>query len=342
MRSHVRTAAVLLVAAVLVALFLRGVDLRRVGADIVRAEPAWLAVGLVLTFVNLAIRSYRWRYLLEPLGHTTFGESFRATAVGFAASAVLPARAGEVIRPYFIARLASRNPRMTTAGAFATIVLERILDVVTVLALLGSYVLLFGRSAGAINPTAFAWLTWIGLTAAALAAVVLVALFVLSGDPARLGRAAERVARLVPVLSAFLVRLVENFAHGLAVVRRPSRLLVALLWSFPLWLSIAAGLWAVTKAFRITMPFTGSFVLVALLALGVAVPTPGAVGGFHAAYRYGTTTFFGAPDASAVGAGIVAHLFSVGPTLLLGLWFAGRAGLDIAQLSRINSRSGTL
>src|SRR5690349_14834396 len=110
MRSHVRTAVVLLVAAALVGLFLRGVDLRRVGRDIVDAEPRWLAIGLLLTFVNLAIRSYRWQYLLEPLGQTTFGESFRATAVGFAASAVLPARAGEVIRPYFLSRLASRHP----------------------------------------------------------------------------------------------------------------------------------------------------------------------------------------------------------------------------------------
>ena len=342
MRSHVRTAVVLLVAAALVALFLRGVDLRRVGRDIVDAEPQWLAIGLSLTFVNLAIRSYRWRYLLEPLGETTFGESFRATAVGFAASAVLPARAGEVIRPYFLSRLASRHPRMTTAGAFATIILERILDVVTVLALLGSYVLVFGRSAGAANPTAFAWLTWVGTTAAAVACLSLAALFFLARDPARSGRTAERVARLVPALSTFVGRILENFAHGLAIVRRPRRLFVALLWSVPLWLSIAGGLWAVTVAFRISMPFTGSFVLVALLALGVAVPTPGAVGGFHAAYRYGATTFFGASDASAVGAAIVAHLFSVGPTLLLGLWFAGAAGLDIVQLSRINSRGGAL
>src|SRR5215472_15485824 len=141
MRSHLRTVVVLLVAAALVALFLSGVDLRRVGRDIVQAEPTWLAMGLGLSLVSLAIRSYRWRYLLEPLGHTTFSESFRATAVGFAASAVLPARAGEVIRPYFVARLASRHERMTASGAFATIILERILDVITVLVLLAAYVL---------------------------------------------------------------------------------------------------------------------------------------------------------------------------------------------------------
>ena len=55
------------------------------------------------------------------------------------------------------------------------------------------------------------------------------------------------------------------------------------------------------------MPFTGSFLLIALLVVGVAVPTPGAVGGFHEAFRIGATMFYGAPDDAAVGAAIVLH-----------------------------------
>ena len=40
-----------------------------------------------------------------------------------------------------------------------------------------------------------------------------------------------------------------------------------------------------TIAFGIDMPFSGTFLLQALLVIGVAVPTPGAVGSFHEAYR---------------------------------------------------------
>src|SRR6058998_4056529 len=134
MRFHTRTIVVVAAAAALLALFLRNVDLWRVGAEIVRARPEWLALSLVTMVVNLAIRALRWQYLLEPLGRTSFASSFRATAVGFAASSVLPARAGEVIRPYFLARQArhDQHGRMTATGAFATIILERLLDVVTV------------------------------------------------------------------------------------------------------------------------------------------------------------------------------------------------------------------
>ena len=92
----------------------------------------------------------RWQYLLEPLGATSFGNAFRATAVGFAASSVLPARAGEVIRPYFLAR----HERMSATGAFATIILERLLDLVTVLVLLAAFVFVFGRDVATGQPDA--------------------------------------------------------------------------------------------------------------------------------------------------------------------------------------------
>ena len=78
---------------------------------------------------------------------------------------------------------------------------------------------------------------------------------------------------------------------------------MALFWSFPLWLAIAAETWAVTRAFGIDMPFTGTFLLQALLVIGVAVPTPGGVGSYHEAYRFGVTTFFGAPNDAGGGRG---------------------------------------
>jgi hypothetical protein len=45
--------------------------------------------------------------------------------------------------------------------------------------------------------------------------------------------------------------------------------------------------------------------------------------------------FFGAPDSAAVGAAIVLHLFSVGPALLLGLFYAAQAGLNVSAMRRL-------
>jgi len=342
MRSHLRTIIVLAVAVALIALFLHNVDLWRVLTAIVQAKPEWLALSIATMLVNLAIRALRWQYLLEPLGHTSFMSSFRATAVGFAASSVLPARAGEVIRPYFLARQApaDQKGRMTATGAFATIILERLLDMVTVLILLASLVFVFGKDLAGVNPTGFALIKWAGASAAAISFTVLAVLFVLAGDPARLGRTMARLEQVVPSrLAGLIAKIAEKFARGLGAIRSPSRLLIALAWSFPLWLSIALGIWAVAEAFRFAIPFTGSFLLVALLVLGVAVPTPGAVGGFHEAFRVGATMFYGAPDDAAVGAAIVLHLFSIMPALLLGLVFAAQEGLNVGSMRRLANQA---
>ena len=194
MRSHARTIVVLALAVGLVALFLRNVDLGGVVDGILHARPEWLALSLATTFANLAIRALRWQYLLQPLGRTTFANAFRATAVGFAANNLLPARAGEVIRPYFLAR----HEQMSATGAFATIILERLLDTMTVLMLLASYVFLFGRDVAFTNPTGFKAVKWAGASAAVLSMVALVVLFVLAKDPARLGTTIERLAKVVP------------------------------------------------------------------------------------------------------------------------------------------------
>ena len=186
MRSHLRTIVVLALAAGLVAVFLHNIEIRRVASEIARARVEWLVLSLLAVFLSLAIRALRWQYLLEPLGVTSFANAFRATAVGFAASTLLPARAGEVIRPYFLAR----RERISATGAFATIIVERLLDVVTVLTLLASFVFVFGRDM-ARKPSLFAGLKWAGGSAGA-GLLVLLVFSSCRGRSERLGRAMAR------------------------------------------------------------------------------------------------------------------------------------------------------
>lgn len=335
MRSHVGTVLVLVVAAVLVVIFLSNVNLWGVAREIAGARPAWLALSLTAMVASLAIRALRWQYLLDPLGKVGFGNAFRATAVGFAASTVLPARAGEVIRPYFLAR----HERMSATGAFATIIVERLIDLIVVLTLLASFVFVFGREVTAANPAVFAGVKWAGGTAAAGSLAVLSLLFVLAGDPARLAQTMTRLEQVLPsALAGLIARVAEKFAIGLGVVRRPRRLLIALGWSFPLWIVIAGGIWSVAVAFQLQVPFTGSFLLLSALVIGVAVPTPGAVGGFHEAFRLAATAFFGASNQAAVGAAIVLHALTVGPSLVLGLYFAAQVGLNLSKMRELAGR----
>ena len=90
-----------------------------------------------------------------------------------------------------------------------------------------------------------------------------------------------------------------------------------------------------TRAFGIDMPFTGSFLLIALLIVGVSVPTPGGVGGFEAAVQIGLTSFYGVPNDRAVGAALVLHAVSLLPTIVLGFLFVIQDGLGFGGMRNL-------
>jgi uncharacterized membrane protein YbhN (UPF0104 family) len=206
------------------------------------------------------------------------------------------------------------------------------MDMVTVLALFAVFVLTADPATISAQPAHLARVKAGGLLAAAVAFVAMTTAFVAAGHPERLGRWALRIEHVLPARLARLVaKFVESFTQGLGVMRQPRRLLVSLALSVPLWLSIAAGIWLTSLAFHITFPYVGSFLVMTILVVGVAMPTPGAVGGFHAAYQIAVHSFFGAPDDRAVGAAIVLHAVSFLPVTLLGLFFMARDGLSLSR-----------
>jgi len=329
MRQHLRTIVILVCTIGLLALFLRQANLAEVWNEIRAASPVDLALALASTAALYVFRSWRWRTMLLPLGPVRFRTAARATVIGFALSALLPARPGEVLRPYLLAR----REGLSATSAFATIFLERLLDLVTMLLLFGVFVLMADPSASSADPALYRTVQVGGLAAGATSLVGLGFVFFMAGHPDRLGTLTRKAERFLPArLAHALGHAVERFAEGFAVMRRPSALVEALVLSLPVWLSIAAGIWFVARAFHITIPFSGTFLIMALLTVGVAVPTPGAVGGFHYAFRVGATTFFGAANERAVGAAIVLHAISFLPVTLLGLLFMVQDGLSLGGL----------
>ena len=336
MRSRIRAVLIIAFTVALLAFFFRDANFAEIWAETRRADPTLLLLALAATGVTYIIRAWRWQSLLAPIGPTRFSTAFRATVIGFAASFFLPARAGEVIRPYLLAR----KEGLSAPATFATIILERLLDIATVLLLFAVFVFTVSP-AGSVGgaQSDFAYVKFWGAVAAAAAVTGLLVLFVLAGHPERLGRAAGSVERVLPGrIARLLAHFVESFAQGLAIMRQPARLLVALLQSFPLWLSIAASIWLTSMAFHITVPFAASFLLMTVLVVGVAVPTPGAIGGFHVAYQVAVQTFFNAPGDRASGAAIVLHAISFVPVSVVGVVFMARDGLTLQRAQELAKR----
>lgn len=329
MRPWLRNVALLGLTVALIGVFLRNADLHRVWAVMRTANPVLIVAGIVCVFLSYVLRAVRWQVMLAPLGPARFSVALRATTIGFAASFILPARAGEVLRPWLLAR----REGLDASAVFATIIVERMLDLVTVLTLLAVFLLAFDPGLSVLDPAVFATVRAGGVAAFAAAVVGLSVLFVFASRPAVLERSVAVLAAWLPIrLRITVVGMAAAFAAGLAVVREPSHLAKALAWSFVLWLLIAAQTWIVSVALGVNMPPSGALLLIALLVVGVAVPTPGAVGGFHEAYRIGATSFFGADNDHAVSAAIVLHAVGFVPTLIAGVVLMAQEGLTLSGL----------
>lgn len=337
MRAHLRTTLVLALAVALLAWFLRHADLADVWREFRQGNWWYLAAALAIQGATWVFRAVRWRYLLSPLGRVGLGAVFEATFIGFAVITLLPARAGEVVRAYLLAR----RERLSASASFATVVVERLLDLLTVLILFGGVVLLAPPPAGVADGPIYLAMQTGGAILAAGSLAGLVMLFLLAGHPENVSRLLARLSRVLPARIAHgVASLAGRFATGLAIVRQPGRLLVALVLSVPLWLAITLGIWWGALAFHIDVPFSGSVVLMAMLVVGVSVPTPGGVGGYHEAFRIGATALYGAANDRAISAAIVLHAISFVPITLMGLGAMARAGLNLSRVRDLARASG--
>src|SRR4051812_38299163 len=152
-----------------------------------------LAASVAMVVLTYWARIIRWRHLLAPIGPTRFSTVLRATVIGFAALSLLPARVGDVLRPYLLAK----QERLSATATFATVVLERVLDLVAVLALLATFVWVFADPAS-LPPRLLRPVVVSAVVATSVAAALMVVIWLLASHPERVGRLVLAAGRVLP------------------------------------------------------------------------------------------------------------------------------------------------
>jgi uncharacterized protein (TIRG00374 family) len=335
-RHRLRLAVGALLALVLLCVFFRGLAWHELADAFRLADAKWLTAVALVTVLVYAIRAWRWGYLLAPLARVPFADLFSTTMVGFASGLAIP-RAGEVLRPYLI----GQRHAVRTSAAFASIILERLLDLATVLGLIACYFFVLPAPATQTTGELLSALKLAGKLMALATASLLVLLWAFHAYSERALATVERLLVWLPArISHWIGSTLRSFSQGLAVLHAPTTHLLALLGqSLLLWLGIALSLYCSYHAFGIGLPFHASFLLIGFLTVGVSIPTPGMVGGFHAFYRLALTSVFGVKAGVAAAAGIAAHALTNLPVLILGLVFLGREGLTFGAVTRMTETS---
>jgi len=334
MFGRIRNLIVVGLAVGFMAVYFRNADLVSVWSEIRGAKFGFVTAALGAIVLSHAMRVERWQRLLAPLGRVGFVEAGRATVIGFATTAIFPGRLGEILRPYLLAR----RERFSASATLATVILERLLDLVTVLLMLGFFLLFFSGDLRQGDQGVLTALKVGGLVVAVGTGLILAMITVGVHTPDRLAWFALKIQWLLPIRTRVSVgHFIARFSSGFGIVGQPDRFIRACALSLPLWLCFCVSTWCVCQAFGISLPPGGALLLLVLTVLGVSVPTPAGIGGFHAAFQIGVTGFYGAPVDAAVGAGLVLHALSFGPLTLLGLVWMAHDGLTFRNAREMAS-----
>jgi glycosyltransferase 2 family protein len=279
-------------------------------------QPGWLAASVLATMLTYVARAFRWQVLLNPVKSVPMGPLITTNVLGFSAIYII-GRPGELVRPLWLTRLA----RIPLTASLATVIVERVLDTLMLIALFGWALLVVQLPSTTAHIIALmkdaAWV----MVASSLAAMVFLFFFRSNVD---------RINRYVPFTK--LHSLLKNFSEGLSFLDRKRSFTLALIHSAVVWVVIVLQFWFMLLGMNFHFPVSSATLIMVGAAIGSVAQLPAIGGGFQALYIFFMTTFFSLPAEQAVASAMIAWISQSVPTVLAGGLYMISHGLSLKDL----------
>jgi glycosyltransferase 2 family protein len=325
---NVRIAIGVAVSLLLLFFAVRNVDWERAWRELQGANYLYVAPMFVISIWVLYIRAQRWRLFLRPMGVPPMSTLVAATNIGFMANMVLPLRIGEVVRPLLV----SRRENLPVSGMLASILLERIFDMFTILLLFGVAAMLVPMS-----PQVRQWGVMLTILACAVGGTV-----ILIRWQERLVLSIVRsICDQIPAkLGEGIFSFAGGFVKALEILDSPAAFLLAFAWSLYLWLIIASIYGLGLIAFNISAPLVvGSLVVTAVVAIAVSVPSaPGYIGAFQIGCVL-SLAIFSVEESHAIAYSIVLHVTQSVGVILAGVYSLWTQGMSLSELQNTDAKA---
>ena len=322
-KQSLRTGIGILISAVFIYLAFRKVDLSRMLHSFRSANYWYLVPILFILFASHYLRSLRWRYFLDPVMRLRTGSLFAALMVGYAANMVMPAHLGEIVRAHML----SRKRPISMGCAFATIVVERIIDVFALLILLAFSMM--------IHPFP-KWVVASGYVMLGGAVFLFAALIFSKKNEQKTLKAVRFIMKPLPPRFSERAALGGSlFLSGIAPLRRRMDYPVVGVLSVAIWVCYGLTFHLCLYAFNLVEAYNlvwyVALVLLVITTISVVVPSsPGYVGTFHYLCQLGLG-LFGVPAAPALSYAAVAHAVCFLPVFFVGLVLANYEGMSMRR-----------
>jgi glycosyltransferase 2 family protein len=329
----------------LIALYytLRNVSFNEILSSFREMDIVYLIPSIILLSFTYIFRAYRWQVLLGTSLKIKVGELYSPMMVGYVGN-FLPARAAEILRPYLL----SKKSNITFSAAFASIIMERLFDMI-MLILLVVWVFWFEASlfSSDLEFSGFS-IQVMAIKFGQICALVVVALvafiyFLLNHK--------KKVMRLAFWLTSFMnekwrdkiKNFIDEFAKACEVVTSFGSLVKISIYSVLVWVGNVFYIYPLYYAFDLqnkTIP--SLFILTVIVAILITIfPTPGFLGSYNAGILIALHEIMGESEIKSVSLGMVAWALSAGIILAGGLYFIFHEHMSLKNLASVKTEKDT-
>jgi len=248
---------------------LHGIDYEQVFEALKSVSLPHLSLAMVWLLATFSVMALRWRYLLLPVRVVKVGSLLAMIIIGYFFNSILPARAGEVVRAYLL----GRRENCSAVAVLATVVVEKVLDGMSLLLFLAFSLLLIPAPPWVRSIGYFAGLIFLGC------------LVVLLGLAYRSEPAMSLLATILRPLGRMKERVLgfaRPFTQGLESLRQPRTALVAALLSLLVWTGTTLMFGYGLLSFGIQLSVGAVIFITAVVNLGLVIPaSPANLGTYH-------------------------------------------------------------
>lgn len=340
-------------------LFARKIEWHQLGRAFWDANYIYLLPATAAVLLSYVVRAIRWQILLQPIKKVSFMSLFSVTSIGFMANCILPARAGEVIKPTII----GKKENIKVPATLATVLMERVFDIVSLIifAIIIFAILpvpsattqkehsnpmvvssIEAHDAGSSNPhTKSTMQTIVKLKKTAKTLIIplsfiIVLGFILAKYPNKVKEWLGKHLSMLPArISERLIAFVEHFISGFEILKNKAEVIQVSLLTAAIWILVVLEAYFISFSFNLSLPFLGACVVTIFIAFAVALPqAPSFIGVFHIATQT-SLNLFGVGLSSSQSYAIILWAVGVFPITVLGLFFLWHEGLALRNVAKI-------
>jgi glycosyltransferase 2 family protein len=315
---------------------LRNISLDELIASFKEVELVYILPALGIIVLTFVVRAYRWQILLRPFKQIPVNEIYAPLMIGFMGN-ILPARAGEFLRAYLV----GKKQGITFAGAFSTIIVERLFDLICLLSLFAWVfvvnVELFDPQLTFSGISIQSMLTGFGRFCGVLVVGLLCFMFLLAYKEEQVKACIGWLAKPLPDnWKEKISVMVGEFALGCKIVKDPGALMQIILLSVVLWSLFVATYYPFYYAFDLQFKTLDSVLLLTVMVcvLITILPTPGFLGSFNAGVLIALHEIMGEAEVKAVSFGMVSWAASFVVLIAGGVFFILKDHMSVQSLMK--------